>query len=158
MTYAVNIADMTYQKLSMFVPLLIQPIAPGKNIIIAGPNVDDMALILECEDDRAAAVVDITKRMAYECSLNVRCYKKEADKWVELPRATEGIMGVKIEEKPKIEAEAPKLSVADRMAKARAARKNKEPKEPVVSEPVKVSMAERMAKLRELKKAKQEGK
>ena len=61
MSIAVNIADLTRYD-TMIAGLLVAPVAPGKQIVNTDPSrVDEGAVILECEDERALAIVAILR-------------------------------------------------------------------------------------------------
>lgn len=70
--YSINIADLT--KDAILGPILIAPVTPNRTIIDAEPGrMDGMAILLECDEERAKAIIDVI-RIKHE-KHDIRCYK-----------------------------------------------------------------------------------
>jgi len=71
--YAINIADLTRDPI--MASLLIGPVTAAHLIVRAEPNAaDGHAVILECDQQRAKAILDVI-RMRYD-KATVRCYRQ----------------------------------------------------------------------------------
>jgi hypothetical protein len=74
MPYAVNVADLSLDGVAFRAQLLLSPdVVPTRRIVKCGPNLDDGAVVLECDDQRAEAICEVlnTERP-------VRCYVQGA--------------------------------------------------------------------------------
>jgi len=73
MQYAVNVADLTTD--TIIAGFLVGPVTRAGNIVRAEPSAaDGHALVLDCDDEQAAAIVDVI-RMKYPKNL-FRCYER----------------------------------------------------------------------------------
>lgn len=79
MSYAVNLADMTKEKFRLIAPFLVGPVQ-GEVVDTEGPDrVDGKAVMLACDDERAAAIVAVIRmRMARN---ELRCYQGHGRTW-----------------------------------------------------------------------------
>lgn len=66
--YAVNLADMTQTAVVTAAQMLVQPVAVP-DLVKVGPNPDDMAVALNCDEQRAKAICAIlnSKRTLVRC-------------------------------------------------------------------------------------------
>jgi len=76
--YAVNIFDLTRDDKKYLGPILIAPVVPNKIEVKVGKNVDELALLLECDAQRAAAIC-LVIRMKWPKHL-IRCYQSKTGK------------------------------------------------------------------------------
>ena len=76
--YAVNLADLSCQKLSLFVAVLIAPVA-GEPVDVWADRVDGILLPLECDQERAEAIVAVI-RQKYDKN-HVRVYCNSGKAW-----------------------------------------------------------------------------
>ncbi len=75
MPYAVNLADLTGQLDPVIAGALIAPVAPNKvllNNVEPEGYIADVGLLLECDEDRAEAIVEVIRRKYQKHEL--RCY------------------------------------------------------------------------------------
>jgi len=71
--YAINITDL--EKDDIVANFLVMPAAHSRTIVRAEPSAaDGHALVLDCDDEQAAAIVDVI-RMKYPKNL-FRCYRQ----------------------------------------------------------------------------------
>jgi len=76
--YAINIADLTAlpQARSVVSPMLLAPVTPHRIIVQAEPGrVDSGAVLLECDDARAEAIIHILRQKQPQKNL-LRCYRR----------------------------------------------------------------------------------
>lgn len=74
--YAINIADLT--KDSFFISLLIEPVIRNRQIVEAEKDrLDGGAVMLECDEERAKAIVEIIRKK--HTKNDVRCYEKKTN-------------------------------------------------------------------------------
>jgi len=74
MQYAVNIADLTKER--FLAQWLIGPLCPNRIVVDCEPGrIDGGAVLLECDSDRAAAVVELIRKKWPPHQL--RCYLKD---------------------------------------------------------------------------------
>jgi len=80
--YSINIADLT--KDGIVAQFLIAPVVPHKQVVNAEKGyLDGGAVLLECEEERAKAIVSII-RGKYHRNL-LRCYESKTGKsWVRI--------------------------------------------------------------------------
>ena len=72
--YSVNIADLT--KDITLGQILISPVTPNRTIVNAEPkNFDGMAVLLECDEERAKAIIEVI-RIKYRKD-QLRCYRNK---------------------------------------------------------------------------------
>ena len=78
MDYAVNIADLMNHPVAAF---LISPevIPNGKCIKAEGDHMDGCALLLECNEERAKAIIDVIRMNCKKHEL--RCYERNKTAW-----------------------------------------------------------------------------
>lgn len=79
MMYAVNLADMTGNDLNRrMVAMLVAPVV-GEMVHIDRQRIDAVAVILNCEEERAQAIVEVIRLKLRKHEL--RCYKKNGKGW-----------------------------------------------------------------------------
>ena len=78
MRYAINISDLTGMSMASF--LLPHDVIPDRIIVDAEKGMfDGSAIMLQCDEERAKAIVDIIRM---NCEKNkLRCYKAEHSTW-----------------------------------------------------------------------------
>ena len=76
--YAVNIADLTKDKDNVWAPFLIGPVK-GDVIEAEKGRFDGMALTLECNEERAKAIVEVIRLKYKKCE--IRCYGGKGKTW-----------------------------------------------------------------------------
>mgnify|MGYP003552083040 CR=1 FL=1 len=77
MKYAINLTDMT--KDDIVKQFVILPVCPNKIVINVNKNrLDETAIVLECDETRAKAIVDVV-RSKYHRNL-FRCYESKTGK------------------------------------------------------------------------------
>lgn len=72
--YAVNVADMLRPEFAVTNSFLLAPVTPGRQRVRVSDAPDGDAVVLECDEARAAAVVDTILTGARNRGLHVRCY------------------------------------------------------------------------------------
>ena len=79
--YAVNVADWHDYRDDVGLKVLLQPVIPGRQMVIAEKDrADGMALVLECDDERASAIVALIRKRYEKHAL--RCYwSKTGNSW-----------------------------------------------------------------------------
>ena len=71
--YAVNLGDWVAQKDNFAVAILLQPVIGRQDVVEAEPRrIDGTAVVLDCDDERAAAIVSII-RLKFQ-KYQFRCY------------------------------------------------------------------------------------
>lgn len=71
--YAVNIRDMMQD--TLLAQILLTPVVPNKLVVKTESVVDGDALFLECNEERASAIVDVI-RLKYQRH-EIRCYESK---------------------------------------------------------------------------------
>lgn len=72
MKYAVNVADMA--KLGLVAEILVAPVVPQRLVVeTSKARFDEMAVVLECEEERAKAIVEVI-RLKFR-PREMRCYQ-----------------------------------------------------------------------------------
>lgn len=75
MQYAVNIADLIHEEVRLPASLLVIPVAPSRQIVIAERGwVDGTAIVLECDEVRAVAIATLLRKKL------IRVYKSKTGK------------------------------------------------------------------------------
>ena len=78
MKYAINISDLIDVPIAIF--LLSQDVVPDRIIVNAEKErIDGNAIMLECDNDRALAIIDLIRLNCQKHQL--RCYKAEHNTW-----------------------------------------------------------------------------
>jgi hypothetical protein len=85
--YAINIADLTHDEIRIPVQMLVGPVTHSRNIVKAGPDIDEVAVVLECDEARAESICDFMATAGLERGCPVRCYSEGSrGAWRELRR------------------------------------------------------------------------
>ena len=71
--YAINIADLTRHD-QIVIACTVQPVTPERQIVKTGPNLDDSAVVLQCPDRQALAIVELLRHH----DLKVKRYQTRA--------------------------------------------------------------------------------
>lgn len=82
MPYAVNLADLTYPDRCLFAQMLLAPVTSGRTVGTGekdrgtGVRFDAVALVLDCPDERAAAIIEVirTRLLRVRDRRPWRCY------------------------------------------------------------------------------------
>jgi len=86
--YAVNLADLSRSEMQFIAGILLGPVIKGRNCVDAEPGrADGAAVVLECEQERAEAIID-TLRTGFKARAwpKPRAYKsKNGGKWRRVP-------------------------------------------------------------------------
>ena len=83
MQYAVNIPDLAAYHNDIGIQILLAPFAKSRQIVNCEPgHVDGGALLLDCEEQQAAAICKIL-RMKYP-KHKLRCYQQKKKAWTRL--------------------------------------------------------------------------
>jgi len=77
MQYAVNLADMTVRQFAMIGQILVGPVMGATESI--GDRFDDVVVVLNCEEERARAIIDVIRVRANKNQ--VRCYSRTNKAW-----------------------------------------------------------------------------
>ena len=78
MRYAVNLADLMGNSMGRFMArLIVRPVA-GESVQVSAERFDEEALILDCDEERAEAIIR-TLRMSLSKN-DLRCYQSENGK------------------------------------------------------------------------------
>lgn len=77
--YAVNVADLTKPGAKVIATFMIAPVTPNRYTVTAEPGrLDGGAVVLECDDEHAQAIVEIIRRTWSRNAL--RCYHSQTGK------------------------------------------------------------------------------
>jgi len=75
--YAVNLADLDHKAYEFSAPILLGPVCPSQlTVEVEKGRVDGVALVLECDDERAKAICDVLAIGAQRKGVMApRCYQ-----------------------------------------------------------------------------------
>jgi len=73
-TYAINLADLMYPDRTLMAQILIAPVS-REVVRLSKDELDSEAVILNCDEERAQAIVDVI-RLKYKRH-ELRCYVKD---------------------------------------------------------------------------------
>lgn len=77
MTYAINVCDLLNPEMALIAGLLLGPVTPDRQRVrVVRDSPDTEAVILQCDEARARAIVDTIRTGAENRKLKVRCYEQ----------------------------------------------------------------------------------
>jgi hypothetical protein len=75
--YAINLADLSRPEFALPVAMLVRPVAMKRELVqIERNQPDSTAIVLECNDEQAYAVIDTIRIGARRRGLQVRAYER----------------------------------------------------------------------------------
>ena len=75
--YAVNLADLSQKANQVVVTCLVKPVMGG-TVVVRPRQVDGVAVLLDCGDERAAAIVEVIRLKLRRHEM--RCYVRKTDR------------------------------------------------------------------------------
>jgi len=70
MRYAVNVADMAYPDVAALASIALGPFVAKREVVSCGAAIDNMAVVLECDEKRAKALCEVLNMKGRK----IRCY------------------------------------------------------------------------------------
>ena len=79
--YALNLADLSKPVFGLPAAIMVAPVTPSQRLVRTNPNtVDAAAIVLECADQQAQAIIDILRLKsairAYQSKTGIRGWHK----------------------------------------------------------------------------------